>query len=109
MLRKGGRLVWFGVAASKKHGARVIPSSVVTRFGLAAIPDGKRVMSIPDIHKDHARYRATLTSLLDHLAAGKLRPVVAERLPLGRAARAHEMVERGGHRGKVVLVTARGD
>lgn len=109
MLRKGGRLVWFGVAASKQHGARVIPLSLAARFGLAAIPDGKRVMSIPDIHKDNDRYRATLALLLDHLAAGKMEPAIAERLPLARAARAHELVERGGHRGKVVLMATPGD
>ncbi len=31
-------------------------------------------------------------------------PVVAERIPLVEAARAHELIERGGYAGKVVLV-----
>ena len=43
--------------------------------------------------------------LLDWLAAGKLKPVVAERIPLAEAARAHELLERGEYAGKVVLVT----
>jgi NADPH2:quinone reductase len=40
------------------------------------------------------------------LAAGKIKPVVAERIPLAEAARAHELLERGGYAGKVVLVTS---
>jgi len=46
----------------------------------------------------------TLTKLFDLQAAGKIKPVVADRIPLIEAARAHELLERGGHAGKVVLV-----
>lgn len=41
-------------------------------------------------------------ALLDHVAAGKLR-VAVRTFPLEEVARAHEMLERGGSRGKVVL------
>jgi NADPH:quinone reductase-like Zn-dependent oxidoreductase len=105
-LRKGGRLVWFGVAASKKEGLRVIPLSLLMRTLLALIPDGKQAPLTPDLSKDNAWYRETLTELLDLLAAGKIKPVVAERFPLAEAARAHELLERGGYAGKVVLVTS---
>jgi NADPH:quinone reductase-like Zn-dependent oxidoreductase len=47
--------------------------------------------------------RGTLTELLDAVA-GKIRPLVAEQLPLAEAGRAHESLERGGQHGKVVLV-----
>jgi NADPH:quinone reductase-like Zn-dependent oxidoreductase len=104
-LRKGGRLVWFGVAATKKKGLRVIPLTLLTVALLALIPDGKQATSIPDLGKDNAWYRETLSELLDSLAAGRIKPVVAERFPLAEAARAHELLERGGHAGKVVLVT----
>ena len=53
-----------------------------------------------------AFYHETLAELLDLLAAGKLKPVVAERIPLVEAARAHELLERGGYAGKVVLEPA---
>jgi NADPH:quinone reductase-like Zn-dependent oxidoreductase len=104
-LRKGGRLVWFGVAAAKKQGMRVIPLSLLTRTVLALIPDGKKAPLTPDLSKDNAWYRETLAKSLDWLAAGKIKPVVAERIPLAEAARAHELLERGGYAGKVVLVT----
>ena len=102
-LRKDGRLVWFGVAATKKKGLRVIPLTLLTVFLLKLIPDGKQTPLFPDLGKDNAWYRETLAELLDLLAGGKIRPVVAERIPLAEAARAHELLERGGYAGKVVL------
>ena len=103
-LRKGGRLAWFGVAATKEAGLRVIPLTLLTVFLLKLIPDGKQAPLARDLGKDNAWYRETLTELLDSLAAGRIKPVVAERIPLVEAARAHELLERGGHAGKVVLV-----
>jgi NADPH:quinone reductase-like Zn-dependent oxidoreductase len=101
-LRKGGRLVWFGVAATSEAGMKVIPLSLLMRFLLTLIPDGKQARMPPDAGK--AWNRETLATLLDSLAAGRIKPMVAERIPLAEAARAHELLERGGHAGKVVLV-----
>jgi len=103
-LRKGGTLAWFGMAATKKKGLRVIPFTMLMVFLLKLIPDGKQTPLAPDLSKDNAWYRQTLTELLDLLAADKIKPVVAERIPLVEAARAHELLERGGYAGKVVLV-----
>jgi NADPH2:quinone reductase len=75
-------------------------------FLLKLIPDGKQAPLTKDISKDNAWYRETLAELLDLLAAGKLKPVVAGRIPLLEAARAHELLERGGYAGKVVLIPA---
>jgi NADPH:quinone reductase-like Zn-dependent oxidoreductase len=44
-------------------------------------------------------YRETLTE-------GRFKPVVTERIPLVEAGHAHELLERGGYAGKVVLVTS---
>ncbi len=107
-LRKGGRLVFFGVAASKKQGWRVIPMSVLMRFLLSLLPDGRSAPLMQDAGTTAARdkswYRQTQSELLDHLAAGKIAPVVAERFPLAEADRAHQLLERGGYAGKVVLL-----
>ena len=104
-VRKGGRLVWFGVAAAKKHGLRVIPFTLAVIGLLKLLPDGKRVPTAPDLSKDNAGYRKVLGELLGLLKAGKIKPIVAARIPLVEAARAHELLERGGYAGKVVLVT----
>ena len=111
VLRKGGRLVWFGMAAAKEKGLRIIPLTLLTQVFLALIPDGKQAPLMPDLgtftlgHMDW--YRNTLTELFDLAAAGRIKPVVAERIPLLEAARSHERLERGGYAGKVVLVTER--
>jgi NADPH2:quinone reductase len=107
-LRAGGRLVWFGMAATKKAGLWIIPTTLGMQGLLALMPGDKKAPLMPDLgtftlaHSDW--YQETLTELLDTLAAGKLKPVVAERIPLLEAARAHELLERGGYAGKVVLV-----
>jgi NADPH:quinone reductase-like Zn-dependent oxidoreductase len=107
-LRKGGRLVSFGVAATSKEGGRVIPPTLPTVFLLKLIPDGKQASMSPNLAEfaptHNAWYRETLTELLDSLAEGTIKPVMAERIPLLEAARAHELLERGGYAGKVVLV-----
>jgi NADPH2:quinone reductase len=104
-VRKGGRLVWFGMAATKKQGLRAIPLTLLMRGLLAILPDGRQAPLPPDLDKDSAWFNATLAELLDLLAAGKIKPVVEARIPLVEAARAHELLEAGGYAGKVVLVT----
>jgi NADPH:quinone reductase-like Zn-dependent oxidoreductase len=101
-LSKGGRLVWYGVAASKYYGIRIIPLSIATMLLLKLIPDGRAAIfsSDPD---DYAQ--RVLPKLLDLLAQEQLEPIIAERIPLAEAKRAHESIERGGYAGKYVLVT----
>jgi NADPH:quinone reductase len=101
-LRPGGRLVWFGVAATARSGLRVIPESLLTRLLLDLRRDGKHAPMTTDEPPNEQRRH--LAELLDLLAAGQARPVVADRIPLREAARAHVLLERGGHAGKVVLV-----
>jgi NADPH2:quinone reductase len=106
-LRKGGRLVWFGIAATKQKGPAIIPFTLLTQVLLGLIPGDKQVPLMPDLgtvtEEDNAWYRETLAGLLELAAAGRIKPVVAERVPLLEAARAHELLERGGYAGKVVL------
>jgi NADPH2:quinone reductase len=104
-LRTGGRLVWFGMAATREHGLAIIPSTLAMRAVLALIPDGKKAPSAPDISKlGDQWYRCTLAHLLDLLATGQVKPLLADRVPMSEAARAHAILERGGHAGKVVLL-----
>jgi NADPH:quinone reductase-like Zn-dependent oxidoreductase len=102
-LRKGGRLVWFGVAGVARSGTRVIVGSLFQRSLLALRSDGKKALMPPTADKPRDRYREALAELLDLLAAGKIDPLVAARFPLRDVRRAHELLERGGYAGKVVL------
>jgi NADPH:quinone reductase-like Zn-dependent oxidoreductase len=110
VLRSDGRLVWLGTAAVEDQGLRAGPLSILMLFLLRLLPDGRKVPRCPLLAEfaeaNPGWYRETLTALLASLAAGELVPVVAERVPLAEAARAHELLETGDHVGKVVLVTA---
>lgn len=44
-----------------------------------------------------------MRTLLDHLAAGRINPLIYDRLPLAEAARAHELLESGTVIGKLLL------
>jgi NADPH:quinone reductase-like Zn-dependent oxidoreductase len=109
-LRKGGRLVMFGNVAASKKGMSAIILSGLAAFLLKLIPDSRRVPLDPNILKypitHNAWYRETLAEFLNSLATGRIKPVVAERIPLLEAVRAHELLERGGYAGKVVLVAS---
>ena len=51
-----------------------------------------------------AWYREDLVALLELLRQGEIKPIIAERFPLGEVARAHELLGRGSVMGKVVLL-----
>jgi NADPH2:quinone reductase len=51
-----------------------------------------------------AWFRDDLLTLLDLLKQGKIKPLIAQRLPLQGARRAHEMLGEGGVLGKIVLL-----
>jgi NADPH:quinone reductase-like Zn-dependent oxidoreductase len=49
-------------------------------------------------------FREDFRALLDLLRADRIHPVVAERLPLSNARRAHELLESSASKGTLVLV-----
>ena len=49
-------------------------------------------------------FRSDLATLLNLLKEGKIKPLIAQRLPIEEARRAHEMLGEGGVFGKVVLL-----
>jgi len=53
---------------------------------------------------EHVTDTAALVSLSKHLSEGILTPRIAFRLPMTEAAQAHRLVERGGLRGRAVLM-----
>lgn len=50
------------------------------------------------------QFEADMTKLLNCLKEGRIRPVVADRLPLSAAADVHRRIDQGGLGGKVVLL-----
>jgi NADPH:quinone reductase-like Zn-dependent oxidoreductase len=109
-LRKGGRYVGYGMVATSKGGRRAIPLTLLMLVLLKLIPSGRQASMSADVatfaNAHDGWYRETLSELLDLLAEGRIKPVVAERIRLVEAARAHALLERGGYAGKVVLIAS---
>ncbi len=71
------------------------------------LPGRKRVVpySIQTLKRLRpAWFREDLSTLFELLKQNKIKPLIAERIPLADARRAHELLGQGGVTGKVVLV-----
>src|SRR5690242_20234902 len=113
-LRPGGRLVIYGRQNTIVHGRRNWPGVVewyagtilVAVWGLLS-PRRQvmayRIQKLRIPHQDW--FREDFRALLELLREGRIHPVVAERLPLSDARRAHELLERTAASGKLVLVS----
>ena len=108
-LGKGGRLIGYGISAAIEGGRRnmaLAGASFALLTVLGLLP-GKsaRWYSITTEKKKHPEwFPEDLTRLLTMLLDKSIRPVIAERLPLCDAARAHELLERSSVSGKIVLM-----
>ena len=108
-LGRGGRFVGYGMSAAIEGGRRnrLLAAASFAWIGLVSLVPGKsaRWYSILTEKKNHPEwFREDLVQLLTMLQEKSIRPVVAERLPLREAARAHELLERASVSGKIVLM-----
>jgi NADPH2:quinone reductase len=102
ILRDGGRLVAYG------------PFSIadienwMMMFTLNLIPDKRKFIlySIQTLKRlKPVWFHEDLILLLNLLKQGKIKPIIAARMPLNQAARAHELLARGSVEGKIVLIS----
>ena len=132
-LRPGGRLVVFGAYSTLVDGhkssrawvkwyastaalglwALLSPRRRAMAYRIQTLYDGDRVLPFSSGRRARPvgggpRYREWFRedfgALVELLRADKIHPVVAERLPLSDARRAHELLERSAAVGKLVLV-----
>jgi NADPH:quinone reductase-like Zn-dependent oxidoreductase len=133
-LRPGGRLVVYGHYATLEHGHKnwrawaewygatgavglwslLSPRRKTLAYRIQKLRDhhhqvlpvagGHPALSVGGGPRDPEGFREDFGALLDLLREDKIHPVVAERLPLSDARRAHEMLERSASKGKLVLV-----
>jgi NADPH2:quinone reductase len=71
------------------------------------LPGRKRVIpySIQTLKRLRpVQFREDLITLFGLLQQGKIKPLIAQRLPLAEARQAHELLGKGGVTGKIVLV-----
>ncbi|MFL5860443.1 MAG: zinc-binding dehydrogenase [Solirubrobacteraceae bacterium] len=64
----------------------------------------RRTLPVGGGPRDPRWFRQDFAALLELLRQGKIHPVVAERLPLADARRAHELLQSSAGNGKLVLV-----
>jgi NADPH:quinone reductase-like Zn-dependent oxidoreductase len=109
-LRRGGKLVSDGfMSAFKGQGSKMfkIGSTLLQVALLNLIPDGRRAISynIASLKAKHPDwYREDLSTLLNLLAQGQIKPIISDRLPLSDAAHAHELLDKSEVSGKLVLI-----
>jgi NADPH2:quinone reductase len=118
-LRRGGRVVAYGLTASlrggrlasgrsgRRHRFHAIPMFGLYIAGGWLLPGRKRVVpySIQWLKRlKPALFRQDLIALFDLLQQQKIKPLIAQRFPLAGARQAHELLGKGGVTGKIVLV-----
>ncbi|TLS40474.1 zinc-binding dehydrogenase [Streptomyces montanus] len=132
-LRPGGRLVLYGHYATLSHGHKsrrawvewYAATATLWLWGLLStrrrvlayriqkmrdrhqvlpVAGGHRALPVGGGPRDPDGFREDFRALLELLREARIHPVVAERLPLSDARRAHEMLERSAVKGKLVLV-----
>jgi NADPH2:quinone reductase len=117
VLRTGGKVIEYGLTGSLRGGR--LASGRRSRFhgmghflayviGSWVLPGRKRVVLYSIQWFKRLRptlFRQDLTILLDLLKNKKIKPLIAQRIPLAEARRAHELLGTGGVTGKIVLVS----
>jgi len=109
VLGKGGRFIGCGMSAAIEGGRRnvTLAAASFAWLGLVRLVPGKsaRWYNIMTEKKKHPEwFREDLSRLLAMLQEKSISPVVADRLPLRSAGRAHELLERASVSGKIVLM-----
>jgi NADPH:quinone reductase-like Zn-dependent oxidoreductase len=107
--RRGGTIIGYGFMGTLVNGK---PSTWLTLRGFASLFVGARLSGRRGTfygitllyRRDKAPLKEDLAKLFALLAARRIKPVVAHRLPLLAVRRSQELLEAGGVTGKIVLL-----
>lgn len=112
-LRPGGRLVIFGHASTMAEGRRSMrgwlswyaATGLVGAAGLVSRRRSVLPYRIAKLRDRHPHwFREDLIEMAELLRRGEIDPIVADRLPLREARRAHELLGGAAVQGKLVLI-----
>ena len=132
-LRPGGRLVvfghystlanghkswrgwgqWYAATAAVAFWGLLSPSRKVMAYRIQKLREGHQLVPVSRRSparlvgggpRDPEQFREDFAALLELLRARRIHPVIAERLPLSQARRAHELLDSSAEKGKLVLV-----
>jgi NADPH:quinone reductase-like Zn-dependent oxidoreductase len=108
-----GWVEWYAATAGVALGGLLMPRRKVLAYRIQKLTEGHQVLPVGGRRQALAvgggpRYpewfREDFRVLLGMLRRGEVNPVVAERMPLSDARRAHELLEGTAAKGKLVLV-----
>jgi NADPH:quinone reductase-like Zn-dependent oxidoreductase len=107
-----GWIEWYGATATVALWGLLSPSRRVSAYRIQKLREGhqlvpmgsRRPLPVGGGPRDPEWFREDFRALLGLLREGQIHPVVAERLPLADARRAHELLESSAAKGKLVLV-----
>lgn len=115
-LRPGGVVVAYGLTSSLRggrlaggHRHRFKGLMRPVLYGIAAtiLPGRRRILPYSiqrRMWRKPSEFREDLTTLFELLRDGEIKPVIAAKLPLEEARKAHEMLAAGSVTGKIILV-----
>ncbi|HMA84907.1 MAG TPA: medium chain dehydrogenase/reductase family protein [Desulfosalsimonadaceae bacterium] len=109
LLRKGGTLVAYGFYNAVTGRGGSIPLDFFRLKIWNMLPNGRSAMfySIGALRQKHPEwFSEDLDQLFDLLEKGKIKPIIAERMPLADVRRAHELIENSRVQGKIVLTVS---
>jgi NADPH:quinone reductase-like Zn-dependent oxidoreductase len=100
VLRKGGVLVHYG--GPQSLGRFIL--LVVKLIGYNLLPNGKKIEGYGTHRLGVELFKEDWNTLFKLLGEGKIKPIIATRLPILEAARAYQMLESGQVTGNIVLL-----
>jgi NADPH:quinone reductase-like Zn-dependent oxidoreductase len=108
-----GWLEWYAATASVALWGLLSPRRRVSAYKIQKLREGRQVLPVGGSRRplpvgggprNPEWFQEDFRALLELLRRGEIHPVVAERLPLTEARRAHELLESSAAKGKLVLV-----
>lgn len=114
LVKTGGMLVSYGFTGMLRDsgGSRLgLASTAMVNFSSvflwSVLPNGKlwKFYDITGVRKKHPDwFREDISWLFGLLERGDIEPIIAKRFSIDEAPQAHEMLDRGGTRGRLVLI-----
>ena len=106
-LKRGGTLVPYGFYNASTGRGGSVPLGFMQAMLLNLLPNGRasKFYSIAPLRKQQPDwFEEDLKHLFKLLKDGKIKPVIAERMPLSRAVEAHQRIEDRAVKGKLILM-----
>lgn len=108
IIKKGGTIVSYGFSGNNYGGSGELIKGLFQFMKLKVLPNGikMKVCAAPTEVKNNPEwYRKTLSKIFQQMKENQLKPIIDSVFPLSEVIKAHELMESGKARGKVVLTT----